>query len=155
MENFITYDPATGEIDAIRTGPECSLALYPNAIAITAGVDRSTHHVVDGVIAIRAEPLVPSDAELKALAMAQLNGIAHSLIINRIPDWKQRNHTARMLELMVDGQTDSAEFAAIRAEWDWVKAVRAASNAATAAIQAATTQAEIDAAVAGFNQAIS
>lgn len=60
-------------------------------------------------------------------------------ILLALPDWKQRNLTARTLELVNERAARSltapelAELAANQEKWDWVKAMRGASNAAEAA----------------------
>ena len=60
---------------------------------------------------------------------------AQRRILARYPDWKQRNMTARGVELtfkvaqgeaLAAGETD--EIAALQAAWGWIKAVRAASD---------------------------
>lgn len=59
---------------------------------------------------------------------------ARRRILARYPDWKQVNMTARTVELLRKGEAnltpaEATESAAMQAAWDWVKAVRAASDA--------------------------
>jgi hypothetical protein len=60
---------------------------------------------------------------------------ARRRILARYPDWKQTNMTARGLELTLAKQArqwkaeEEAEAAALQAAWDWVRAVRSASDA--------------------------
>src|SRR5690606_24310596 len=59
---------------------------------------------------------------------------ARRRILAAYPDWKQQNMTARGVELIRVGETnwspeEQAEADTLQAAWDWIKAVRAASNA--------------------------
>lgn len=54
-------------------------------------------------------------------------------ILERFPEWKQANMRARSVELIRKGEQnwtteEAQEAAAIQSAWDWVKAVREASN---------------------------
>jgi hypothetical protein len=55
-------------------------------------------------------------------------------ILARLPDWKQRNMTARGVELLSINRRNAwmpeeqAEADTLQAAWDWVKAVRSASD---------------------------
>ena len=68
--------------------------------------------------------------------IAAIKQAARAHILARYPDWKQANMTARMLELVNKKLTtpltapEAYEEAALIAAWDWVKAVRGASNVA-------------------------
>lgn len=95
--------------------------------------------------------------EAQAAAITGYKGEACRRIIDRWPDYKQRNMTARGLELTrkrVAGATltadETAEEAAIQAAWDWIKQVRTAENIATAAALAATTFEGVAAVVPGW-----
>ena len=74
---------------------------------------------------------IPQTKRLTAIKQA-----ARAYILASYPDWKQANMTARMLELVNKKLTatltadELAEEAALIAAWDWVKAVRGASNVA-------------------------
>jgi predicted house-cleaning NTP pyrophosphatase (Maf/HAM1 superfamily) len=85
----------------------------------------------------------------KAHAVAGVKAEAGKRILARYPQYKQANMTARAVELAADNQKTGPEWTAIRAAWDWVKAVRAESNRIEAAVMAADTVAAVDAAVAG------
>jgi hypothetical protein len=67
---------------------------------------------------------------------ADVKGEASWRIAQRFPSWKQANMTARGVELtfkLAQGNAlapeETAEIAALQAAWDWIKAVRAASDA--------------------------
>ena len=66
---------------------------------------------------------------------AQINAEAYQRIIAIAPEWKQRNWTARSVELLRVGPTswgptEQAEADAIQAAWDRITAIRDASNVA-------------------------
>ena len=78
-------------------------------------------------------PVDPSVVEADRVANIKL--AAGRLITGKLPEWKQRNLSARFTELLEDkvsGKTLSsekkAEMDAIKAMWSWVKAVRAESD---------------------------
>ena len=59
-------------------------------------------------------------------------------ILSRFAGWQQRNMTARGVELLLIGPAnwgtaEQQEAAALQAAWDWIKSVRAASDAMEAA----------------------
>lgn len=62
-----------------------------------------------------------------------VKGEARRRIIARFPDWKQTNMVARALELTRKGAgltpEEQTEATQLQAAWDWIKAVRAASDA--------------------------
>ncbi len=67
---------------------------------------------------------------------AKIKAEAGRRILARFPDWKQANMTARGVELVgirvVAGTwtpEEAAEAEALGTAWDWIKAVRAASDA--------------------------
>lgn len=67
--------------------------------------------------------------------IAQIKGAAHAHITVSLPEWKQRNLTARQLELVKKralGQSlstdEQGQEVAIEAVWAWVKSVRAESD---------------------------
>jgi hypothetical protein len=67
---------------------------------------------------------------------ASVKAEASRRILARYPDWKQRNMTARGVELLnrrlVAGawtEAETAEAGALQAAWDWITAMRVASNA--------------------------
>lgn len=84
--------------------------------------------------------------------IAYTKGSAGSRIISRLPEWKQRNLTARSSELLKIRHDrawtteEQAEVDANQAEWDWVKQVRVASNQIETDVNDGliTTEGEID-----------
>jgi len=66
--------------------------------------------------------------------LAAVKAEARRRILARYPDWKQTNMVARSVELMHLKGTkewtpaEQAEADALQAAWDWVKAVRSASD---------------------------
>lgn len=76
-----------------------------------------------------------TEPALKAAAVSAIKTKARQVILARIPEWKQANMTARAVELVALGQTGGAEWAAMQTAWDWIKAVRAHSDALEAAAQ--------------------
>jgi len=80
---------------------------------------------------------------IRELRIGQVNNEAGGRILAVLPDWKQRNLTARAVELTALGSAnwnagELAEWQAGQALWDWVKATRAATEAFAAAIEAET-----------------
>lgn len=65
----------------------------------------------------------------RAAAAQQIKQRARTHILAKIPEWKQANMTARAVELVALGQTSGPEWAAMLSAWDWIKAVRAHSDA--------------------------
>jgi hypothetical protein len=99
--------------------------------------------------------ITPTLADQQAAAIAKINKEAGKAIVAFVPEWKQRNLTARAAELLYIGASnwttaESAEWAAIEAIWDQVKAIRGTSNSYTNAVQTADTVTEINQAVADF-----
>ncbi len=72
---------------------------------------------------------------------------AQQQILDLAPEWKQRNMIARAVELVQLGQTTDPEFIAIQAVWDTVKVIRATSDQLEADVNAANTEAGVDAVV--------
>lgn len=92
----------------------------------------------------------PSDAAVIVGLIAEIKQLARAHILATLPEWKQANATARGLELLsiiapsrALTEQETAELAALQAAWAWVKAVRAASDAAEAALDS-MTRAELD-----------
>jgi len=80
---------------------------------------------------------------IRAMRIERVKAEAGSRILAVLPDWKQRNLTARAVELTALGQAnwsaeELAEWQAGQALWDWVKATRAATETFAAAIDAET-----------------
>lgn len=82
---------------------------------------------------------------IKAAAVAEVRAIAEQKILAILPEYMQRNLTARAVELAVKNAgkgsdqfsaDERAEWTAGQAKWNAIKAVRAASNAIEAQIAA-------------------
>lgn len=104
----------------------------------------SPHHVWDGT----TWTLMLKTA--KTLKKTEFKRKAHNVIVSRLPDWKQRNLTARMVELVDKGKqnlttTEQAEMDAARTEWAWVKDVRTESDRVETEVEAAETNEEVEA----------
>jgi hypothetical protein len=106
----------------------------------------STVEDVDGVPTRvwQAEPYGPEDlAALHAAAVAAVKAEARARILARFPEWKQANMTARGVELSHALHTrtwtaeEQGEVAVLQSDWDWIKAVRAHSDALEAALDPA------------------
>lgn len=77
--------------------------------------------------------------------IAEIKNEAQRRIFEIAPEWKQRNLTARAVELINLGQNSTQEFSDIQAVWDSVKAIRDTSDQLEADVNAAATDAEVDA----------
>jgi len=69
--------------------------------------------------------------EATANRIPEIKAAAGAVIVERYPEWKQRNMIARMVELntkATPSAEEEAEMAALQSVWDWVKAVRAESD---------------------------
>lgn len=84
----------------------------------------------------------------KPATVADVKAEARRRILARYADWKQDNMTARGVELLklriANGAWTAAEQAeadALKAAWDWIKAVRAASDAIEADLGTMTVEA--------------
>ena len=80
-------------------------------------------------------PPTPDPAEVEAARVGEIKQEAYSTIITQYPEWKQRNMTARTLELTrkeTAGGTltteEAAEITAMESVWAWVTGVRAESD---------------------------
>jgi len=83
-------------------------------------------YLFDGTDFTFRPELNPTANSVKAEAQRRIYAI--------LPDWKQRNLTARAAELAIKGQAnwttqEQAEYTAGQAVWDQIKAIRAASDA--------------------------
>ena len=79
-------------------------------------------------------PIPIADFEPPPVSAGEVRAEAQRRIYDAYPQWMQANMTARGLELLRKGEAnwtagEAAEVAALDAAWDWIKAVRAASNA--------------------------
>ena len=90
-------------------------------------------------------------AEAKVERIAAVKDEARRRILAIAPEWKQANLTARAAELtdIKHGRAltgpEQAEETAIRAVWSQIKAIRTASDAAETAINAAGSNAAVEA----------
>jgi hypothetical protein len=92
------------------------------------------------------------DKTRKARLIAHTKATAYRHITARLPEWQQRNLTARSAELLrirhdrAWTAEEAAEADAIEAQWEWVKSVRAYSDQVEADIVAGliTTTAEVE-----------
>lgn len=115
--------------------------------AVYANFDR------EGLIAAGIPDSIVLEA-IRSRKIAEIKEAAYRRLVTEIPEWKQRNLTARGLELTdkrIGGALtadEQAEAAAMAAAWTWIKAVRAESDRIEAAIRAAVDEAGMDAAVA-------
>jgi len=78
-----------------------------------------------------------TNPELETQRITKIKEQAGNTIVAAIPEWKQRNNIARMLELVAKATDLSAltadelaEIAAAQADWDSIKAVRTTSDTA-------------------------
>jgi hypothetical protein len=94
----------------------------------------------------KTEPRLEVEGEA-LLAIAHIKSEAGARILAKYPQTAQANMTARAVELTADNQKTGPEWTAIRAAWDWVKAVRNESKRIETAINAAATVEAVDAAV--------
>ena len=88
--------------------------------------------------------------QAKAERVAAIKEEAGRRIVSLLPEWKQRNLTARAAELLYKAKSswtaaEKAEWTAGQELWDQVKAIRAASDAAEAAVMAAESNQAVDA----------
>ena len=65
---------------------------------------------------------------------------ANRRIIAILPEWKQRNYTARAVEKVANGEVGDDEWNAMQTAWLNIKAVRVASDAIEAEIAALTDE---------------
>lgn len=97
-------------------------------------------YVWDGVALVQpVQPTVPPPTVLELQAFVKAE--AERRILNILPAWKQRNYTARAVEIIYAIQTstaaaeDTAELTAIHGFFDRVKAIRAASDLVEADVE--------------------
>ena len=172
MSDFIVYD-ARGKI--LRTG-SCPpdyvqhQGLFDNSSVIAGTADMNINYIDNGVIAIfpvspdnyhvwdwpTKKWVQPANYLANAIndATIQVNTMAGDKILGKYPDWKQRNMTARMLQLVKLGTPDNAEGLALQAVWAWIESVRAASNTANMQISACITVTQIQMALSTYQTAL-
>jgi hypothetical protein len=145
-QDFITAHP-TGFV-------KDDLWEYVDILRLSADSIRpSRHHTWDGVTLAWVEPIDYIDL-IKKDAIDGVNSSAGKKILDRYPQYKQANMTARFIELMTLSETSSQEALDIKAAWDWIKSIRQESNVASDVITAADAAGQVSAAVDAFNVAI-
>ena len=77
---------------------------------------------------------------LKATLIAETKAEANRRILAILPEWKQRNYTARAVEKVANGEVGDDEWNAMQTAWLNIKAVRVASDAIEAEIAALTDE---------------
>ena len=152
MSAYIIYERESGRIVSRYTVPDFadSQQTAPDGYALIKGVASRGTHVINGEFVTPEIPI----SDQKEIAKAKVNNLSSATILDRLPDWKQRNLTARAVDLIQQGITASTEMDSIRAQWQWVESVRAASNIATTAIDTASDQSGIDDAITQFKTAL-
>ena len=91
-------------------------------------------------------PPEPTLAERRTEAITAIKAEANRRILARYPDWKQRNMTAQSVALLDKGRenwddTDREVATQARAVWDWIRTIRAHSDALEARVAAMTARA--------------
>lgn len=142
-----------------KPAPENDLYAYAEVGAVASRYRKSTGctYANDGwtITATFSQGYIPL-ADIRAMRISDIKADAGARILAVLPDWKQRNLTARQSELQAimagqiiqpDGSflaaraldtDEKAELVIIKAAWDWVVAVRQASDDFETAIAAET-----------------
>lgn len=123
-----------GETEPLPYGPftdEAGTKHPPNALDLWSDEELAAV----GVARVPDPPPTPDDLVAKIKLRARFH------ILARFPEWKQANMTARGVELInlraLNGAwtaEEAAEAVALQADWDWIKAVRAYSDALEAQV---------------------
>ena len=94
-----------------------------------------------------------TDAEIlaatQAAKRAAIKAAARQVILDRYPEWRQANLTARAVELVSLGETSGSEWQQMQAIWGWIKDVRARSDLLEADVAACTTVEAVEGIVIG------
>lgn len=108
---------------------------FGHSRAVTLDVDESRRAEVQAVI----DAHVPffGHAERK---VQEVKSEANRLILAILPEWKQRNYTARAVEKVAAGEVGDDEWNAMQTAWQQIKAIRVASDAIEAEIAALTDE---------------
>jgi len=118
-------------------------ALYIEDAAKAAGVyDQLIRIVGDQPEWIGPAPDISAflvDAQKKSL-VSETKAEANRRILAILPEWKQRNYTARAVEKLAAGEVGDDEWNAMNAAWTAIKAIRVASDAIEAEIAALTDE---------------
>jgi len=98
--------------------------------------DEDTGNTID-VTQLRADFDALDDSTIETLRVSKIKAEAGRIINARYPEWKQRNMTARGLELVREEQVngsltteETAEIGDIEAVWAWIKSIRTTSDQA-------------------------
>lgn len=109
--------------------------------------------MLDGISFTPKNIIIPLD-KLISDGIKEVNEIASTVILQQLPDWKQRNLTARAVELLSLGTNltteEQIEWNSIQEQWTFVKTIRDKSNIATASISLANNENEITSAIEYF-----
>ena len=112
---------------------------------------RATINTVTGKTATgEAIQVVTTLEEARREKGEEIKEEAYGRIVSILPEYKQRNYTARSAELLekkIDGtisQSEIDELTVMKAIWGEIKAVRDESNTLDAAVLAATTVDEVN-----------
>lgn len=136
IERLRRDNPAVSFPDSMPDALLADWSVYPVAIApLPATTDAETARrgslptLVDGVWTLSWTVERKPDAQI----VAEIKQEAARRILVVIPEWKQRNLTARAAQLAAKGKAnwtaeEQAEWNAGEAVWTKVKAIRAASN---------------------------
>jgi hypothetical protein len=92
----------------------------------------------------RVEWCVETYPDYRGDVCAAIKAEAQRRIVAVMPEWKQRNATARMVEKLAAGETGDAEWVAGQAAWAWIKTVRQHSDDLEALVIAAPDPLQID-----------
>lgn len=145
MARYAVIDSNTGRvINVINWDGSVYYALLPNHEAFESDTLQIGQYI-EGF----AAPQEEIDAA-KVERIAQIKATAQERIYAIAPAWKQANLLARSIELRdikderAWTENEAAEDVAIKAIWAQVKVIRADSNIAEAAVNAATTIQEIN-----------
>ena len=144
-------------------GAELVAAGLPSVFSIT------TRRIINGVVSKghpravgmdvgesrRAEVQAVIDAHVPffghvASKVQETKAEANRRILAILPEWKQRNYTARAVEKVASGEVGDDEWNAMQTAWRQIKAIRIASDAIEAEIYALT-----DAEAGAFSPSIS
>lgn len=123
------------------------------SVDVSTGIETVVYYEQAEWDTLQAELAAAELPNAKAVRIEEIKREAYDRIVTILPEYKQRNGLARALELQNEARTraltteEEAELADFKTLWSQLKAVRADSDAAEAAVLAATTVAEVEAVV--------